>query len=239
MGKDKYGHSGGWSATGTMRNNGISAASHLQANFLPEVGRHDPSKNYTVQFTVGPTKNPVTKQIISVGVNAIAEIKWSVEGNDVRRLVSVANGVSLTGVGEAVRVAVFDRSIGGLVIPADYDVSITVAPGSRPSLNKPVTLASLNGTSFGYSLLAGTSQVIAIPQDAGIISTYVTVADTTAVKAPIANQAAQVAVGGSDQLYDPRDFTWVPIVPGALNMTLFNNSAAQSMLFNVTFGIDG
>ncbi len=247
MGKNSYGDSGGWSGTGEMHNNGTSANAHLQVNFLEKDTNRNPSKNYTVQFSVGPTKN-ASKAARPVPVNPVAEIKWSVEGNDVRRLVSVTNGLSLTGVGEAIKVSVLDQSFPFLdpiaphaVLNVTYDVDITVAPGSRASVNQPPTFSVMNtadGT-FEFDVLAAGTQIIQIPQDAGVISSYVTVTDVTNI--PIAEGGTKIVLtdvfGNGLREYDPRA-GWVPVVAGA-NLLLLKNHAATTQRYSVTFGIDG
>jgi hypothetical protein len=249
MGKDRFGNSGGWSATGTMRNNGNSHTAHLQVNFLEKETRPSPSKNYTVQFSVGPTIDRTTKQIrTDVSVRPQAEIKWSVEGNDVRRVVDVTNGMSLTGVGEAIRVTCSDASNTNGTDPVDYDVSITVAPGSRASVQQPPSLSFLfddgiDAPGYLIPVPANTTKVIAIPQNSGVISAFITAVAVPYIVMPdgIA-EVRQIAAGGFLQRrYDPLNQSgWVPIVNGAVQLALVNHFAATTELeYSVTFGIDG
>lgn len=239
MGLNQYGDSGGWSATGTMTNDGKSHAAHLQVDFLKKDTNRNPSKNYTVQFSVGPTKLS-NKSLLPVPVNPVAEIKWSVEGNDVRRLVSVVNGLSVTGVGEAIKVSVSDDSPQDTNFVVNYDVSINVAPGSRPSINQPPTLIDHSGNNFFLQAVAGgASKDVIIPQDAGVISSYVTVYSAGGV--PIAENAAEVTLKNvfsvGQKSYDPR-IGWVSMIPGAAILTLTNRSGVDQF-YTVTFGIDG
>lgn len=249
MGKDKYGNSGGWSATGTMKNDGQSHAAHLQVNFLEKETRPGPSKNYTVQFSVGPTFDVTTKQIrTDVSIRPRAEIKWSVEGNDVRRVVDVTNGMSLTGVGEAIKVSVFDVSNTVGTDPVTYDVSITVAPGSRASTQQPPTLGALydDGTNaIGYliSVPPNSTINIPIPANSGVISAYATVVAVPYIVMPegIA-EIRQLAASGFVQVRYNLDAQpgWVPIVNGAVQLALVNHFAATTFLeYSVIFGIDG
>lgn len=328
--KDKHGRSGGWSATGLMRNDGQSHAAHLQVNFLESDNNPAPSKNYTVQFSVGtgkviklpfhftivpggttvtitgPTNTAtffdlggtvditlpdgrtlLSRQIVIPGpnqvgnvctftlsspidavtssgtiiqtsgnnaslaapVNPVAEIKWSVEGNSVRRLVSVTNGMTLTGVGEGIKVSVSDQSfqvVGVTLI--EYPVDITVAPGSRASVNQPPTLAAAGDVGGGFVTTIGALSFkdIAIPQDAGVISVYITVIPAAAVGIPL---PAPIPPFGAiaemlDQFlvfqrgFDALDAGWVPIVPTASFLRLVNNTSVLQF-YTVTFGIDG
>ena len=247
MGKNKYGHSCGWSATGKMINNGYSAQAHLQVNFLERDTNPNPSKNYTVQFSVGAPMSLVTGLVaLDVPVNPIAEIKWTVEGNDVRRVVSVVSGMSVTGVGEAIKVSVLDRSIqiapGGItpVVPVSYDVDITCAPGSRASVTQPPTLTAQNPADLTFSFVSaapGNIQVD-IPVDSGVISTFVTAFSDGNILTDADVTVTQLNGGLINRMYSPVHAEWVPMVAGTRRLQLTNNSA-HTVLWSVTYGIDG
>lgn len=324
MGRDKHGNSGGWSATGKMQNNGTSAASHLQVNFLAQEQNPTPSKNYTVQFSLGPIKrllleqtfsvapggtlltiaNDVTAQfslgtvvsialsniqvliyrtiisapvfaagnttfnissaidavtvrglvapstgggeiLTNVPVNAIAEIKWSVEGNDVRRLVSVVSGMSVTGVGEGIKVSVVDRSTilnpgnGVPYAPVNYDVDITCAPGSRASVTQPPTLTAQNPTDLTYSFITTgiANAFVSVPSDAGVISAYVTAFSDGNILTDADVSVSQLNGALINRVTAPNT-GWIPLVAGTSTLKL-NNLSAHTILWSVTFGIDG
>lgn len=262
MGKDRYGQSGGWSATGTMRNDGESKAAHLQVNFAEREGNPSPSKNYTVQFSVGPTFLTSTKQLAHLPVNPVAEIVWSVEGNSVRRLVSVTNGMSVTGVGEAVKVSVKDDTLSSFAgNHCTYQVDITCAPGSRASTQQPPTYYPETRDQSGTFSIVGAGPVaypghtidVPVPQNAGVISyfaqwmafdpiTFATIAATEV------DWFIEELAGGSLTLkkYSAEQVNgWVPISPGCDTIrihALFPNIGALApwqLDTNITFGIDG
>ena len=249
--KDKFGQSGGWSATGLMLNDGKSKAAHLQVNFLATEGRPNPSKNYTVQFSVGPTKTLAGK-LLQAPVFPEAEIIWSVEGNSVRRVVSVVNGMSITGVGEAVSVRVYDNTPqafagGGFT----YQVDITVAPGSRASTQQPPTLSY--NTSLGLALTdTFPEQTIDIPQNAGIINYFLQwEAYVQATSQPIALTSADLAVIELASAFNVKRYSvvdlkgnWIPLAPGAtqLKFKAFlpgGTPTPWEIEIFPTFGIDG
>lgn len=262
MGKDRYGRSGGWSATGTMTNDGQSKAAHLQVNFLEREGTPGPSKNYTVQFSVGPTKIRSTQALSPKPVNPIAEIVWSVEGNSVRRLVSVTNGMSVTGVGEAVKVSVSDATLSSFAGQAvDYQVDITVAPGSRASIQQPPTYYPEEREQSGVFAIIGTGPQaapgvtadIVVPQNAGVISYFLEwlafVQGTEALIAVTQTDfyVEELAAGGQSlKKYSPILINgWVPISPGCSTLRIhglfqtIGALVAWQLNTQVTFGIDG
>jgi hypothetical protein len=262
MGKDRYGQSGGWSATGTMRNDGQSKAAHLQVNFLEREERPNPSKNYTVQFSVGPTFIHSTKAMSPKPVNPIAEIVWSVEGNSVRRLVSVTNGMSVTGVGEAVKVSVSDATLESFAGQSvDYQVDITVAPGTRASIQQPPTYYPQTREHSGIYSVSGVGPIAApgntvdvpVPDNAGVISYFLEwLAYDSVSQAIIATTQAdwyieELAAGGLTlKKYSPLNTNgWVPISPGASILRIHGLFPTIGALVswqldvNTTFGIDG
>jgi hypothetical protein len=261
QGNPQYAKSGGWSNSAVLRNNG-SDNMGLAVNFLAgRTNNETPSKNYTVQFSVGNTTVPPSAgpppsqggQPIDTLINPVAEISWSVEGNTIRRVVSVTNGAAVTGVGQGVKIVVTDQTLqSSLAIDgaALYRVDITVAPGSRPSENQPAT--------FNPRLATGTSTIdvppggpatgvaIDIPINAGVISTFVTAVPNDFSAIP-QNTAIVSMLNNSNVLirnYDPNEFTgFVPVTATCARLLLINNMpvgpGVPTLNFAVTFGIDG
>ncbi len=225
--------SGGWSQSGVMHTGSLTDQVSLQAKF-PK------AESYTVQFGINPSAGALAE-----AVQAEALISWSVEGNTVTRRVNVANGASVTGTGQAVRVVMADRTVGGT--GKDYVVSVQVAPGSRPSTQQPPTLIPVPAF-FNVAPTGGVSDpVIPIPTDAGAISVFVTVTAVgpggpVASAEGIATVDQQISGGFTRKTYDPRTAEWVPLTPGATFLQLHNNNTVISgihLFFSVTFGIDG
>jgi hypothetical protein len=234
---ESFSRSGGWSATGSLFTFNPTRRVTLQANF-PN------SEDYTVQFNVDyppipappPGWNPITTE---------ATIVWSVEGNSVRRRVSVCNGVSVTGVGQACRVEIMDTTIqlagAGAPKNVEYPVSVQVAPGTRAPIQQPPTLSRLTSPNGYIVVPAGTFTIVPIPQDAGAVSVYVAVRITPSLPVVPEGQAlvSQELPGIIVRSYDARTFEWVPLAPGATQIRFDNFTAAQTMSISVVFGIDG
>ncbi len=177
-------------------------------------------------------------------VNCIADILWTTGGVTVKRRVSVANGVSISGCAESVRVIVSDATINYLAEvpskPLTYTVNITVARGVRAD-PEPVTLVQFPPLATGaiFQVPAGGSITIPIPQDVGIVSANVSASPNP----PIAITDGQVIVQqiyGTTvfRQYDPRTFEWVPVLPGMSLLKIVNNNA-NLVVVSVVWGIDG
>lgn len=232
---EHYSKSGGWSAHGPMFTRNTSRRLSLQANFPS-------SEDYTVQFNVDYPPNPVAPWN---PIQTEAKITWSVEGNFVQRRVSVCNGVSVTGVGQACRVEVIDTTeiLGGALAPinVEYGVSIQVAPGTRAPIQQPPTLNHLIPPNGTINIAPGGFFLVPIPQDAGAVSVYVSVR-SAAPAGPIAEGLALVSQevpGVVTKAYDARTDEWVPLSPGATLIRLDNLTVGQTLIYSVTFGIDG
>lgn len=220
---------GGWSASGILQMNNPNRAVPLQAQF-PNI------ENYTVQFNVVP---PTTAA--SVSASSQAEVVWSIEGNPVRRLISVVDGTAITGMAEAVSVRLFDAS--AVLGTLTYQASITVARGRRGTSKQPPYLFP---TPAASAIVApgALSPLIPIPDDSGVISIFTNVTNPDVAVAGIPLEQTFVAqvngAGGTIMAYEPRNFDWVPLAPGA-KFLVFGNRATSPVnaTFWATFGIDG
>jgi hypothetical protein len=212
-----------WSTSGNLisgagdSGNGVS----LQANFIDEPG------NYTVQFGIqAPDISSGPARVIK----AVAEITWSVEGNDVRRLVDCVNGMSVTGTAQAVKVRVFDNSVGGAAL--EYQISIQVIKGTRPSVAHPPFLSGQP-----RAIADADQLLIPIPQNAGVTSVMVLVG-ALAVPVPpgvtISHESAVTLLA----IYEARDYQWVPIAAGA-NSIFVANGSGVGISATPIWGIDG
>ena len=219
---DRLADKTGWSTTGNLIAGSGDTGISLQANFKA-------TGNYTVQFGI---TQPILEALSGRVIKALAEITWSVEGNDVRRLVNCVNGMTVSGTGQAVKVRVYDASDAN---PVEYQVSIQVVKGTRSSVQHPPFLYGDRET-----LLAGAQTQIPIPQNAGVTSVYVPIGKIGTAGA-INNNEIQVIhenlVSVLSQ-YDPTVFQWVPIAGGATSITIVNNSTADLRITPV-WGIDG
>lgn len=194
----------------------------------------------TVQFNLS-TVTPVA----AITIRAEAFIEFSVGGQSVTRRISIGDGSSISGTAEMVRVVMTDTTdltASPSNLGRDYQVSVQIAPGTRPDTSIPPTLlTSPGGPPDAVTILSGNSLLVPVPADAGVSSVEVTVA--TVLAGPLLEQAVNVAHvtnNGSTTLkqYDPRAFAFVPVANGTQYILLLNNSAVD-VLMQVTFGIDG
>lgn len=218
--------SGGWSASGTLTQGNTTKKVTLQVQF-PR------AEDYTVQFKLTPSSYSTVKS-----AEVEAEIVWSVEGNSVTRRVSVTNGLSVTGTGQAVRVTIYDVS--SIVDSTNsYIASVQVAPGARATTENPPQLHE------DITYIDGQANAsFNVPANAGISAVAVLVSQTDPnTYGPISDQAVQVrhiANAGAVNVYDPRQVFWVPITPGTESITIYNYQIAGAEIgAKVIWGIDG
>jgi hypothetical protein len=215
----------GWSKSGTLTSLDQTVKQFMQVDF-PEPGQ------YTVQFTVGsvPRPNSLFRQ------RAKAVVTWSV-GNSVSRQISLYDGASISGVGQAVKVVMTDDSVrvaGGPDVNQPYDVSCQVARGTRPSQNQPPTYQ------FEVETPGATATTVAIPQGIGAISTYIQGAsDLTGLTVTI----DVLDAGGSGLQHWLLDDTsvpqWRPLPPGATSLQFTRSNVFSHPRIAIFIGIDG
>lgn len=184
----------GWSKTGDLVETGTQIATGLytmQADF--SVGRGGSgAQYYTMKFGV-PVPAP--------SAQARAEIRWKAEGTDVRRLIDIGNGVSISGTAQAASVEVFDVTspikqdfTPNPFLGTKYRVDTLITPGVRPDILAPPRLTPLRddwtgpgggGAHLGtlvngsgviipptVGAAGGPDAFVMVPQNAGVISFY-------------------------------------------------------------------
>ncbi len=230
----------GWGTSGKLITGHPEKMVSMQANF-PDPG------SYTIEFSKdnpGGSNEPIFAEAL---------ITWAVEGNYVTRRVNIADGVSVTGVAQAVKIIMTDAtsSLFGAPNNTTYGVACQVARGVRGSNKQPPTLVPTTFVPIGspqgaggagfYEVVAGQQLFVALPTDAGIISLYTVVS----AGAPLTEFQPMVSLlnnGFILKQYDPRDYPdWVPTTPGCDQIRLDNNvgGGGQVINFGLTFGIDG
>jgi hypothetical protein len=232
----------GWSQSGTLTPGNKNKQVTLQANF-PK------TDTYTIQFNVDRT----TFKGIGAGASAQfteALITWSVEGNDVTRKVTIADGVSVTGVGQAVRVVITDNSIiGGSTTASPYVASAQVSKGTRaPSASPPVYIDP-STIATQINAIAGTVASFTPPEGIGansllITAQYLDGAGVPRATAPLGTLTAKIQAGSglNMSVYEPRAAGFVPIPPGATQVTIeigVTGAAGDVMVVTPIWGIDG
>jgi hypothetical protein len=218
------------------------------------------AQNFTVQFFVSNRTgyiapsvppNPIIPPPIAAGnITPVGEILWSIGGNTQRRLVSIYDGIAITGVAEHFAIsATDDTDLSDNTNQTLYDVTITAAGGVRGSTSLPPiyqTYIEDNNTgniAYGTFTLAPTKQlVLVIPQNAGINSVMVTAGSSGTVLTDTDFAFTQSNGSGELKRYNPTVYSFVPLSPQATFITFKNLTAAiggVSIDFSVTWGIDG
>lgn len=229
-------HVQGWSTSGKLP---IGLNSQFSQRAVKMQIDFTKSKNgaglYNIQFNVRPPANMPTDVLLRTR----AEVVWSVQGNSVRRDMSLFSGASISGTAESVSVTVRDRS--AAVTPnLEYEVSMQVAPGTRPSQNQPPILITSGN---GVANAGGGTYTHAVPQDSGVISCYMNVGPIT-IGAPVID--TQVVVeqllpsGVAIARYYPLIETeFVPIYPSVSNLRVTNAAGGTNIVTTPFWGIDG
>lgn len=227
----------GWSASGTLITGDSLTRVILQANFV------DLPANYTVQFGLQKADDA---QI----VQPKAEVVWSVEGNSVRRLVNIVNGLSMTGTGQAVKVTLWDDlrvGQGGFVPDQEYIGSVQVSPGSRASLDHAPTLIPETYTPTGgdetvyagaVTLFPGGSVSFPIPDNAGAVS----VMPWYSGNKDVLDGDVFFGMGNNTDNYFQytlgRNPVWIPVT-AACSRIFMRNDSTETIEVGLVFAIDG
>ena len=233
----KQSHSGGWSKSGDLEQGNPLKDLSLQCNF-PQAGF------YTVQFGV-----QIDPAILVPDITA--EVTWSVEGNDVRRKISVANGVTISGTGQACRVVIRDETAG--VGPGGplYSVFALVSPGTRPGSHIRPLLRTPWPTQVGGATIIGDIVIIPPGAFANIdvpVNTGATSLDVEAVyngaHGPLNLTDVIVSQIPTPPFPVKAYYPWietgfVPLAPKARTINISNFSAVDTIVASVLWGIDG
>lgn len=217
----------GWQQSGTLTTGDRLKIVSMQANFAT-------AGFYTIQFGIQPP--PQSAPFFGV-FDTTADIEWSVEGATVRRTVSVGNGVSVSGPGQAAKVTIRDVTVP--LVPTDYTVAVQITPGTRPSVERPPTLrgipAALNAAAGGGGF------TLQIPPDAGVISvetSYGSLFSPPSIVNPILVNHLNTA-GTTKAYYADVETTFVPVNPSTTAVTVKNFDPLVDFLVQLTWGIDG
>lgn len=223
---------GGWSSSGPITIQNTQTGVKLAVDF-PKSGQ------YTVQFGVEPAIDPATQ--LPYASDTQATISWSVAGNTVQRVVSVGNGVSVSGTGQAVTVVVRDVTV-NTSAPAGtkYNVSVQVSPGTRASNGHPAILISpLSRTQLAPAPGPGEFVIFDIPANSGVISVEVEAGDPVVGGTPMDVVISQFSGANVYKTYTYSGPVFVPVAPSATKLIISNQNAADAVDVSVTWGIDG
>jgi hypothetical protein len=229
----------GWGVSGKLITGSSNKQVSVQADF-PATG------TYTIAFS----KDSNAKELNPIVAEAL--ITWVVEGNYVTRRINVADGVSISGTAQNVKVVIVDATstFTGPTAGVEYGVACQISLGTRGGSKQPPTLvprdkkpASAPGSHNGsgsFHVNGPGSIIIPIPLDAGVIMLFVTAFDPTTRKLTAGDISVTATASSVPiQNYDPVNYPdWVPILPGA-DSVVIANASGDTYLVTVVFGIDG
>lgn len=204
---------------------------------------------YTVQFAQSIPPGALSE---AGDIQTIADIIWTVKGNQVTRRVSVGNGTTISGMGEFCTVNISDLS--GVGNSTAYEVGCLIAPGSRPTSGTPPfigynTLAATpsRGVTPAVTITAGNTQTFFVPLNVGVNSVYLAAGpgDRVANAQPDFEDFASAAVSGSTLLAILRGNAfnrWVPIPPTATTLQVLLGAGypnAGGIIVTPYWGVEG
>jgi hypothetical protein len=183
-------------------------------------------------------------------VDPVAIIQFTVQGNKVQRIISVSNGISISGPAEAIQVMVIDNTSYPLSKGYTYQVSIQVTPGVRAAVNQPAILywsyppVAGNAQSTAVVLApAGGDILVNVPVDAGVVSACIVAVGETGGATPFAQpQVVVIQLASAIQVaatFQPEPGRFIPLVSNCSVLQLLNNDPTNSALVAVIWGIDG
>lgn len=209
----------------------------------------EPAGVYTVQFSSIPQGTSALPQNDAPTIT-LAIVKWTVDGNDIQRIVTVANGVSLAGVGAGATIQVYDATdLAGSISPdpfPQYMVTVTISPGTRgSSVNPPVYFPAIKDPNTGVPSSGQLTPIsflanIPVPPNAGVISVQVTAGPVIFGVTPFL-MVYQLAPDGTIlKQYNALAYPeWVPLDPAANRILLQNMDPANTCSYGIGFGVDG
>jgi hypothetical protein len=235
--------------TSELKLHGAAGSRTLKTQLAKQVQRilqdaFEESGVITVQLDVIPPES-------GAPFAAIATIKWSDGGNVVQRMVSLVNGVMISGVGRVIDISVTDTTPAFLPLTeetatpgphSEYTVTALVSHFPRPSESRPPTLYG-GVTELTNSGGVAPSIDFPIPQRAGVISVAIYAQSLSATGAkPNLYVTATTPVGGTWAAWavdSGSEVEFVPLPPGATDVVVSTNDTVNATFLTVMWGIDG
>ena len=242
--RERQGAGGAWATSGKLRV-GQDLGVNLQAKF-------EELNYYTIQFNLLIAAGKDPDQL----VKPLAEINWITKGVKVRRLVSIVNGLAVSGNAETCNLKMYDW--GALSLGSyEYDVSAQITKGgSRAvntnlppqlytnSTNSPDDPLPRNNLSSSILLASGGGVYRhLVPPDCGIQSTWFSARAQAAGNVPTGTDLTIQQVSGPGgvllQAYDANSKDlWIPLASNATEVRYLNNSAFNIIITPI-WGIEG
>jgi hypothetical protein len=200
---------------------------------------------------LAPPAVPVTP----LPVDCVAIIQFTIAGVKIQRIISIANGASISGPGEAIQVLLIDNTLAPGSFGYAYDVTVTVSPGVRAAITRPMLYWNYPPTAIitpsagptvaqPFNLVnipPATFISLPIPVNAGINTLNLSSYDFTAPATPPVINVGQRDSGGTFVRldYSPTGTVFLPVAPDATVIQIINPSATDTISVSVTWGIDG
>ena len=236
---------GGFSANVPMVTGQAQTSPGPSASFKDEDGKLC-AQAFTVRFGVlAPNIDSTLGEGEYANFDAVAIIKYTVEGVSIQRMITIAQGVAISGIADSVDVQFLDITpVSQDNIGINYQVFVQVAPGLRASYTLPPTLEAftdiVNGAAVIKSgivtVVAGGTARYPVPQRAGVISVEVVVSD----------QPVFVTMGSPNgdykkyQVLPGANYGFIVLATNSAYVTITGNGAAEaSSNVTVTWGIEG
>ncbi len=221
----------GWAQSGPLYTNAWTRPGSGNQAVKCMVEKFDRASIYTVQIglNVGDGGFPV---------QAEAEVIWSINGTPIRRVVSVSQGVSITGVTESARIAVYDAT--PIVMDGqanvEYIALINIAPGPRAATTLPPFLRAYEAA---LTLAAAQPTLLMVPGNAGVVGFRLSVSAVGASGATV--QMADISGTIYDQyVVNPGENSiFVPLAPGTDRLVITNDDSANPITITGQWAIDG
>lgn len=209
---------------GTVNGPGQSVSGLALANLAPGP--------YTLHFSFQML--PPTSGVKAAVVDAV--ITWKVNGQQVRRVVSVTNGLAITCHCEGVDVVLTDTTYRVGENSSGGEVSITLAPGVRPSIEQPPVYQDIPQ---GTTVPALNQVTIPVPENAGVNQFMLFIGQ-------IGSDLNKIAVSQQDPDSNSHALSlasgivnrWITMAPGVASLRIINQDALNTTAY-VLWGIEG
>lgn len=241
-----------WSKFGPLRAGIVGSAQVAQVDLSTNPAYH------TVQFAI-KALDPQG----ALAVATVAEVIWSVQGNQIRRLINVTNGAALSGLADNVNIKIFDASspavwAGATEENRTYFVSATMTKGTRPTLEQPPLLntrADITSQTDPNAAYLSSPIVVAsgggtgtwnVPENVGAISYYWTYAADAPPGVFTGSELTvteQLPPTGAPQTANIGDVScanqWRRLYPNVSRLLFTNNHASEAANISVIWGVEG
>jgi hypothetical protein len=217
---------GGWAQSGTL-------VTHQNSGLVKcAVEKFDRCAVYTVQLGLN------TGDSDGRPFQAQAEVTWSINGTPIRRVVSVSQGCSISGVTESVDVRMYDATpeFGEDQTPFQYVGLINVAPGPRAATTLPPFLRIFPAM---MELQKNTDFTVDVPENSGVIGVRLSYKSVGTTAPTAVFQDTNGTVFDEYDVVTGENSIFVPLASGTTQVRIINQDGTNSVFVNGQWAIDG